>query len=135
MARVRDHEFVARGRHVFVALPRALSRDTGDGRTFAMREDKLVPGIQLEIWRYCADSAYYIFGDAIGDPVADELLVALRRAGTVGMTRTAVSVEVFSRNRGAVEIDRALAVLEQRGSARRTTETTAGRPAVRWTAT
>ncbi len=34
----------------------------------------------LAVWQYCEDSARYVFGDALGDPVADELLEALRGA-------------------------------------------------------
>jgi hypothetical protein len=43
----------------------------------------------LAVWRYCDDSARYEFGDAVGDPVADELLEALRSRPD-GMTRTEV---------------------------------------------
>ena len=41
----------------------------------------------LEVWRYCQDSAKHIFGDALGDPTADEILRALRGC-PAGMTRT-----------------------------------------------
>jgi hypothetical protein len=40
------------------------------------------------LWRYCDDSARYIFGERLGDPRADELLRLLRTAGPAGMTRT-----------------------------------------------
>jgi hypothetical protein len=42
----------------------------------------------LAFWRYCQASVRYIFGDALGDPVADDLLRTLRQAGPGGMTRT-----------------------------------------------
>jgi hypothetical protein len=32
----------------------------------------------LTLWRYCDASARYIFGDLVGDPVADTILRALR---------------------------------------------------------
>ena len=32
----------------------------------------------LSVWDYCLQSARYIFGDALGDPVADQILAALR---------------------------------------------------------
>ena len=35
----------------------------------------------LALWRYCEDSARYIFGGSIGDPFTDELLRALRSNG------------------------------------------------------
>lgn len=38
---------------------------------------------------YARSSAEVIWGDALGDDVADRLLIALRRAGTAGMDRTA----------------------------------------------
>src|SRR5262249_47333159 len=33
----------------------------------------------LAVWSYCADSAAIVFGDATGDPVADDLLAELHR--------------------------------------------------------
>src|SRR5262249_25163478 len=38
------------------------------------------------LWRYCEASARYIFGDMLGDPLADDLRRMLRQAGTAGMT-------------------------------------------------
>jgi len=40
----------------------------------------------LALWRYCEASARYIFGDAIGNAMADEILRALRQVGHHGMT-------------------------------------------------
>ena len=40
----------------------------------------------LEVWRYCFESAAYIFGDSLGDPMADEILRALRTAGSDGLS-------------------------------------------------
>ena len=31
----------------------------------------------LAVWRYCEASARYVFGDAIGDPIADEILARI----------------------------------------------------------
>jgi hypothetical protein len=33
----------------------------------------------LDVWRYCEDSARFIFGDAVGDAMADEILRELRQ--------------------------------------------------------
>ena len=33
----------------------------------------------MAVWAYCDELATQIFGDSIGDPVADDILVALRR--------------------------------------------------------
>jgi hypothetical protein len=58
----------------------------------------------LALWRYCFDSARFIFGDSLGNPVADDLVLALRAAGAVGLTRSEMSRDVFGRNRSAREI-------------------------------
>jgi hypothetical protein len=86
----------------------------------------------LAVWDYCENSAAYIFGDALGDPVADELLDALRRS-TSGMTRNEMR-EHFGRHRSSDAIGRALALLERHGLARCEREETGGRPAERWRA-
>jgi hypothetical protein len=80
----------------------------------------------LAVWRYCEDSAGYVFGDAVGDPVADELLDALRsRPG--GMTRTEIR-DLFGRHCGGSRINAALAILAGAGVAAMSTEQTSGRP-------
>jgi len=89
----------------------------------------------LAVWEYCEDSARYIFGDALGDTVADEILAALRRNGS-GLTRTHISA-MFARNRGASQIGRALNDLSQKKLARMEMDESegAGRRAERWFAT
>ena len=62
----------------------------------------------LAVWEYCQQSAYFIFGDRLGDPDADVILKALRQAGAAGLTRTDIR-DLFGRNRYKVQIDRALA--------------------------
>src|SRR5262249_50645564 len=37
------------------------------------------------LWQYCEASAHYIFGDVLGDPLADDLRRMLQQAGTAGM--------------------------------------------------
>jgi hypothetical protein len=44
----------------------------------------------LALWDYAEASARYMFGDATGDPVADQILEALRAAGREGMSRTEI---------------------------------------------
>ena len=61
----------------------------------------------LALWEYADASALYIWGDALGDPVADEIMRALRQAGTAGRTRTELR-DLFGRHRTAVDISRAL---------------------------
>ena len=73
----------------------------------------------LALWRYSASSARWIFGDALGDPTADELWSAAKER-PAGLTRTEVS-ELFSRNKKRREIERALSVLQDVGRLRRET--------------
>jgi hypothetical protein len=88
----------------------------------------------LAIWEYCEASAAHIFGDAIGDPVADEILRALQQAGRDGMTRTAIR-DLFGRNRSADRIGAALALLMTKRRAKAEVRETAGRPSEVWFAT
>jgi hypothetical protein len=87
----------------------------------------------LDVWRYCFDSARYIFGDRLGDPTADEIRRALRVAGEGGLTRSEILYEVFQRNRQAGEITKALDLLEQCRLARmQKDDAQVGGPAERW---
>jgi hypothetical protein len=55
------------------------------------------------VWKYCETSARQIFGDRLGDPIADTILTALKNAGTTGLTRTDIS-GLFSKNASAGQI-------------------------------
>jgi hypothetical protein len=83
----------------------------------------------LEIWRYADDSARFIFGDDLGDPVADEIMRALRGAPD-GLTRTQIR-DMFGRHRSG-QTSRALGNLLELGLAYSKPEETDGRPAERW---
>jgi hypothetical protein len=85
----------------------------------------------LAVWEYCESSAAHIFGNMLGDPVADEILRALQQAGAAGMTRTAIR-DLFGRNRSGDRISAALALLAIRGRARMDARETAGRPTEIW---
>jgi hypothetical protein len=63
----------------------------------------------LAVWDYSAASAAYIFGDSVGDRVADTILNALRSAPQ-GLSRWEIS-DLFSRNLEKADVDRALALL------------------------
>jgi hypothetical protein len=73
----------------------------------------------LAFWAYSAASARWVFGDSIGDPTADEIW-SLARQRHEGITRTEVS-NLFSRNKKAREIDRALQALIDTGRLERAT--------------
>jgi hypothetical protein len=81
----------------------------------------------LAVWSYCEASAYAIFGDALGDPIADRLLEALRQAGDDGLDTTAQSA-LFGRHVSADRRAQALALLEGKGLIVTETEETGGRP-------
>lgn len=84
----------------------------------------------LALWAYVEASARFIFGEAIGDPLADQILQALRRSA-VGLARTEIS-SLFQRHRASPDIARALGVLLRHGRAVYRQEPTDGRPEERW---
>ena len=86
----------------------------------------------LALWSYCEESAKHIFGEALGYPLADDILKALRAAGPQGLTRSDILHGLFKRNRNSWEIGAALEFLESNGLAKRVVEATSGRPAERW---
>jgi hypothetical protein len=84
----------------------------------------------LALWDYCERSVYYVFGDELGDPVADDLLRLLRGCPD-GLTRNDI-MNFFGRNQSSNRISRALGLLLQHQLARREFEETGGRRAERW---
>jgi hypothetical protein len=85
----------------------------------------------LAVWEYAEASAAHIFGNALGDPVADEILIALKNAGARGMSRTAIR-DLFGRNKSGDRIGAALKLLVTRGRARFESRSTGGRPMEVW---
>lgn len=73
-----------------------------------------------------------IFGDATGDPIADQIRAALRQAGDDGMARSAI-YDYFGRNRTRDEIGAALARLATANLATCSRVETGGRPREVWT--
>jgi hypothetical protein len=71
----------------------------------------------------------------LGDPVTDELLIALRQAGSAGMSRTQIR-DLYGRNQSGAWITRALSTLERQHKAKKTIRTTGvqGRPGEIWAA-
>jgi hypothetical protein len=69
----------------------------------------------LAVWKYCEDSAAYIFSDKTGNSVADTILEALK---VNPLTQTEIS-ELFHRKKSADEIHQALAILSQQSRVRK----------------
>jgi hypothetical protein len=84
----------------------------------------------LEVWRYCAASAAYIFGHATGDPIADTILSALRDS-PAGLNRTQIR-DLFQRHASGARIDGALELLRSAQMAESSGTSTGGRPAEVW---
>jgi hypothetical protein len=99
------------------------------GRAAAVTKDHMLAA--FEVWRYCQDSARYLFADQTGDQLADLLLEALRHAGARGMNRTEIGT-LTGRNYPAERIDNGLMMLAVRQLAYFVRELTSGAPAQRW---
>jgi hypothetical protein len=95
-----------------------------------IRLDHLQAAIAL--WTYCEQSAQYIFGTSLGDPIVDSIKNALDESPK-GLTRTEISSNILKRNVEATKIDDALNKLFVSGCAYKETDTTKnGRPSERW---
>jgi hypothetical protein len=86
----------------------------------------------MTVWAYAEESAVRIFGDSLGDPVADEILVALRRSSS-GMTRSDIHA-LFGRHQPAEQVSAALILLFKARRAKFETKHTGGRPVETWSA-
>lgn len=100
--------------------------------SFVIERQHLQAG--LAAWEYAERSAAWIFGDAVGDSVANAIRAALHRAGRSGMTRTEISA-IFGRHASKETLDSALKVLADGGLAVSVANKGAGRPTERWFAT
>jgi hypothetical protein len=84
----------------------------------------------LALWEYCEQSVRHVFGDALGDPVADALARQLRAAPD-GMSRSEMS-KALGHNVPSVRIGHALALLAEHRLVRCERRDTGGRPEERW---
>ena len=80
----------------------------------------------LAVWDYCETSVRYIFGQTLGDPVADAILEALKAAPN-GLTRTEI-YNLFGRHQRSENIQQAIGELLRRGLISIETIETGGRP-------
>lgn len=85
------------------------------------------------LWAYSESSVKFVFGDMLRDRRAEELVTALREAGTKGLKREEIR-DLFSRNLSAVRVDMLLGDLARQGlaHARKAAGRGPGRPAVTW---
>jgi hypothetical protein len=102
------------------------------GERSTIHREHLLAG--LELWRYVAESARWVFGDRLGDRVADRCLAELRDADTDGLTRNKLR-DLLGHRIGSEQTADALRLLEGAGLARYVIEPTAGRSRERWFAT
>ena len=81
----------------------------------------------LAVWDYCEASVRFIFGDAVGDPVADTILTALKNAPQ-GLNQTEINY-LFGRNINAARITQAMNLLLKYWPIIIESQNTGGRPA------
>jgi hypothetical protein len=86
----------------------------------------------LAVWRFCEASAKLIFGDTVGDPLADEILRALRGCFITGMTRAELTLMFRHSQHRAGAVGVVLNRLLQLGKVRAEHSATGGRPVERW---
>jgi len=99
-----------------------------DGSSFIRQKHLLAA---LAVWAYADQSVSWIFGDSLGDPLADEILRALRRDGP--LSRNDI-YQRWGRHRGEEQVERALGLLLEYRKARVEHRDTGGRPVEIWSA-
>jgi hypothetical protein len=87
----------------------------------------------LAVWGYCEQSCRYIFGELLGNPLADRILQALH-GSPGGLNRSQIS-QLLGRHEDATAINNALRSLLEQNLARCETIRTPGRSEERWYAT
>jgi hypothetical protein len=90
----------------------------------------------LMLWRFSEASAAYVFGDSLGDPVADSILGSLHEHPD-GLSRTQMR-DLFHRNHSTTEIAKALKTLAGNGLAKQLEKESTGKQGRRpeiWVAT
>ena len=84
----------------------------------------------LELWRYSAESAAFIFGGSLGDPTCDSI-VELLRSKPEGVKRVEIT-EHFNRNKTKAQLDAALDILQAKKMIYSSKRETGGRAAEVW---
>jgi len=85
-----------------------------------------------ECWRYCDESARYVFGDRLDDPLAARVMQELRSAAPQGLTRSQLHRLFLNHGGGREKLDAALLWLAHSGIAHCEKIQTQGRPVETW---
>jgi len=85
----------------------------------------------LALWAYSERSVRHIFGNSLGDPLADSVLSLIRTCGLNGVSRTDIS-NYLGRNVKAAELSRVLGILLAAKLAHFSSRDSRGRPAEVW---
>ena len=85
----------------------------------------------LDLWRYCEQTAYLLFGGKSGNSIRDRIVNAIRESGDAGLTRSTIN-DALSGHVKSHQIHELLTDLEQSGVAYAVKEKTEGRPLTRW---
>ena len=83
------------------------------------------------LWQFCEASIRYVFGQRVGERLADYLLTVIRDAGATGLTQTEIWA-ALGRHRKKDDVHEALLTLVDYGVIVSTDEKGKGRTAVRW---
>jgi hypothetical protein len=119
---------------VGAVLARAEAQVTRLSCLYALLDNTTVVRVEhlraaLAVWSYTEASARYIFGDALGDPVADRILAAARQRGEID--REAI-VDLFDRHVRRARMDEALELLLKAKLLVMEKQSTGGRPREVW---
>lgn len=87
------------------------------------------------VWRYCEESAAFVFGQSVGDRRADKVLHALRRAEGRELKRSVIRRTVLSDNPSRDQLDAIRDLLRDGGKVEVRFTQGSGRPAEVWKAT
>jgi hypothetical protein len=69
----------------------------------------------LAVWKYCEQSAAYVFGEAMGDREADKVTKAILETGGKGITRTQLNRNAFNGRLSPTQMDAMLRKLIRSG--------------------
>lgn len=97
-------------------------------RSVSVRPSHLLAALAL--WDYAERSVTHLFGDKIGNPLADEIKLLLDNSPT-GLTREGI-IRLLGKHHYGDRLTKALSELRAAGHARVESVQTGGRPAERW---